>query len=222
MDLLHEIDKAILSKPRGKRDYIGASSIGDECSRKLWYRFNKYSEEFTAESLRRFDDGHSVEERIISWLKLIPDIKLWTRDDNGEQFGFSALDGRYQGHYDGIIEIDGVVYVLEIKCSTKYNELCKLKEKYPEEVVLEKWNSDYYAQAMTYCKFADVSSHLLLCSDAGGRNLVTVKTPSNHAFADALLLKAERIADAIEPPNKNGGKTYWKCKLCPFYGECWK
>lgn len=222
MDLLEEIDKVILSEPREQRAYIGASSIGCECPRKLWYRFNKYPEEFNADSLRRFADGHAVEERILYWLRQIPNINIWTHDENGEQFGFSALDGRYKGHYDGVIEIDGVVYVLEIKASAKQGELIRLGEKYPEPLVLEQWNEEYYAQAMTYCKFAGIGNHLLICADAGGRKLHIVRTPYNAEYADALLMKAERIANAKEPPNKVGGKNYWKCKLCSFYGICYE
>lgn len=221
MDLLQELDKAILSEKRDHRNYIGASSIGDECSRKIWFRFNGRHEEYSAESIRRFEDGYSVESRIIKWLKNSPSVELWDVDENGEQFGFSALDGRYQGHYDGIIRFDGVTYVLEIKASSKQSALVKLKEKLPEELVLQKWNEDYYAQAMTYCHFAQLDSHLLICADPGGRNLEIVRTPYNQAFAEALIEKARRIADATTMPQKNGGKTYWKCKMCPFYGECW-
>lgn len=221
MDLLAEIDKAILSQEKDIRNYIGASSIGDECSLKIWKRFKGQKETYDALSLRRFADGHSVEERIISWLRKVPNIELWTHDSNGEQFGFSALDGKYQGHYDGIIRMDGVTYVLEIKASKKFSTLVNLKDKNLENNVLQLWNEDYYAQAMTYCYFAGLDNHLLICSDAGGRELITIKTPANHEFAEALLAKAKRIADSIEPPNRSGGKNYWRCKMCPFYGECW-
>ena len=221
MDLLAEIDKVILSKERDIRKYIGASSIGDECSLKIWKRFKGHAETYDALSLRRFEDGHDVEARIVSWLRDIPNIELWTHDENGEQFGFSALDGKYQGHYDGIICIDGKTYVLEIKASKKFSTLVNLKSKHSEEKVLQAWNEDYYAQGMTYCKFANADGHLLICSDAGGRELTTVFTPANNEFSDALLIKAERIANSVTPPNKNGGKNYWKCKMCPFYGECW-
>lgn len=220
MNLLEELDKAILSIPKQYRNYIGASSIGDECSLKIWKKFNGQQEEYDAKSLRRFADGHAVEERIVSWLKMIPDLELWTHDENGNQFGFSTLDGKYQGHYDGVIKFGGNLYVLEIKASTKMPEIDRLKAKMPEEYVLEKWNPDYYAQAMTYCKFAEIDKHLLICADAGGRNLTTVVTPYNERFANALLEKAERIANATTPPQKNGGKNYYKCKMCPFYGEC--
>lgn len=222
MDLLAEIDKVILSKERDIRKYIGASSIGDECSLKIWKRFKGHAETYDALSLRRFEDGHSVEARILGWLSQVPNIQIFIVDEDGNQFGFEALGGRYQGHYDAIIIWKGKIYVLEIKASKKFSTLVNLKAKHSEENVLHLWNEDYYAQGMTYCKFSNADGHLLICSDAGGRELVTVETPANHEYADALLLKAERIANSETPPNKNGGKNYWKCKMCPFYGECWE
>lgn len=221
MDLLLEIDKVILSAKQEQRDYIGASSIGDECSLKIWKKFQGQTEEFDAPSLRRFADGHAVEERIVKWLEQVPSIEIWTHDESGKQFGFSAFGGKYKGHYDGVIKFDGILYLLEIKSSTTFAELVRLKKKLPEEYVLDKWNPDYYAQAMSYCKFAEIENHLLICADAGGRNLTTVRTPYNAAYADALVGKAKRIADAVDPPEKNGSKNYWRCKMCPFYKECW-
>lgn len=222
MDLLAELDKAILSEREGARAYIGASFIGDECSRKIWRRLRGDAEVYDPLSLRRFADGHDVEARIIRWLKKIPDIEVWDVGENGEQFGFTALDGKFQGHYDGVIRIDGILYLLEIKASTKMGTLEKLKEKFPEELCLQKWNEDYYAQGMSYCRKANIDNHLLICTDAGGRNIIIVRTPANHAFADALMDKAKRIADSVEMPQKNGAKTWYKCKMCPFYKDCWE
>lgn len=221
MNILDEIDKVILSEKRLHRKYIGASSIGSECDRKLWYRFKGYPEELSALALRRFEDGFSVEDRIINWIKQIDGIQLWDKDENGEQYGFSALDGRFKGHYDGVIKMDGTTYMLEIKASTKLPELVKLKEKFPEDMVLKEWNFEYYAQAMVYCHYANIKNHMLICADAGGRKLETIITPSNNTFAEALTVKAERIADSVFPPEKNGTKNFWKCKMCPFYKECW-
>ena len=115
-----------------------------------------------------------------------------------------------------MIKWDGKFHVLEIKATTTFGAFQKAKEKYPAEYVLQKWNEDYYAQAMTYCKYAELDSHLLICADAGGRNLDYVITPANNEYADALLMKAKRIADAKTPPQKSGGRNYWKCKMCAF------
>ena len=42
------------------RPYLGMSSIGESCSKKLWYRFRHAArEEFDADTLKRFADGHA-------------------------------------------------------------------------------------------------------------------------------------------------------------------
>jgi hypothetical protein len=135
LDAIYE-QKGNAGKPR---DYIGASSIGDECSRKLWYRLAGHQEQFNADTLRRFEDGHRTEALVLSWLRILPNIELHTHDAAGKQYGFSALGDRFKGHYDGIIK--GILqapktwHVLEIKCvnDKSFNEF----EKFPSHCNFE-------------------------------------------------------------------------------------
>ncbi len=60
------VDEAIVdfNSKKPKRKYIGASSIGEECSRKIQYRFMGYpsdkEKEFSARTLRIFQFGHEI------------------------------------------------------------------------------------------------------------------------------------------------------------------
>src|SRR5574344_3153084 len=65
------IDAYISEKtPRG---YLGASSIGESCTRKLWYkfRFAKKEQIDDARLMRLFNRGHLEEARFIALLKMI-------------------------------------------------------------------------------------------------------------------------------------------------------
>ena len=98
------LDEMLIRESRNEkaRDYLGASSIGEACSRKLWYRlYSGIKEEFDADTLRRFLDGHRTEELIISWLCKLPFIELHTHKPDGNQYGF--VRGKYRGNYDGVI-----------------------------------------------------------------------------------------------------------------------
>ena len=87
------------------RNYLGASSIGRECARELWYGYNGNTpNHFDAYSLMNFEDGHRTEDLTAERLRLVDGIELWTHDKNGKQFGFSDFDGQFRGHYDGIIK----------------------------------------------------------------------------------------------------------------------
>ena len=70
VEQFHEIiDNAIVAdnKTRPKRSYIGGSSLGDDCVRKIQYRFMGVEpdkeKEFTAKTLRIFEFGHNIAER---------------------------------------------------------------------------------------------------------------------------------------------------------------
>jgi len=221
------MDRALIasSKDEKERDYIGASSIGDECSRKLWYKYKGHKEEFDADTLRRFSDGHDTEAKIINWLRLCDGIELHTHDENGNQYGFSAFDEKFKGHYDGIIrgipQSPKTWHIFEVKCVSdkKYNELVKLKAL-NEKAALQQWDAVYYAQGMVYCKQENLTRHLLLCATAGGRKLISVRTNADNEFAKAMEAKAQRIISAKEPPERIGGPDYYKCKMCGLRDVC--
>lgn len=54
----------------GHRNHLGASLIGDDCSRKLWYSFRwVFKERFSGRLLRLFNRGHREEDRFVEWLE---------------------------------------------------------------------------------------------------------------------------------------------------------
>ena len=107
------VDNGIIvnEKKREKRKYIGASSIGDECSRKIQYRYLNYpidpDKEFSARTLRIFQFGHNIEDYAAKWLR-DAGFDLRTEDKQGEQFGFSIANDQIKGHIDGVV-CDGPV-----------------------------------------------------------------------------------------------------------------
>ena len=86
----------------GHRSHLGASLIGHECSRHLWYVFRwAKHEQFDARMLRLFNRGHREEARFIEWLRGIG----WEVSDgpNGEdQWRVSAVMGHFGGSLDGM------------------------------------------------------------------------------------------------------------------------
>ncbi len=102
------IDAALVAADRVKapREYLGASRIGEPCSRKLVYEHTRTPKdeggEFDGRILRIFDAGHQFETLSIRWLRAAG-FDLRTHNRSGEQFGFSVGDGRIRGHIDGVI-----------------------------------------------------------------------------------------------------------------------
>lgn len=223
---LAAIDKILEQTTNGqpKRTYIGASSIGDPCPRKLWYRYHTAMvETFSADIIRKFNDGHRCEDVMAEHLRMVPGIQLWTHKEDGNQWGF--VDGPFAGHYDGVIlgllQAPTTPHVWEHKSTAvdNYNKLAKLKHT-DEKTALEKWNQTYYAQAVINMHKAGCSRHYLTVSTPGLRDYMSVRTEENPAMAEALIMKAKRIAESSEPPERIGGPDFYICKWCAFYGAC--
>ena len=62
----YALDESIVqeNKKRSKRTYLGGSSLGESCSRKIQYRYMGYESDegrdFSADSLRIFQFGHEI------------------------------------------------------------------------------------------------------------------------------------------------------------------
>ena len=221
------IDQVILEEHESEppRHYLGASSIGEECSRKLWYRYNGHKEKFDAKTLRRFADGHRTEDIILGWLESCEGIALYTRGNDGAQIGFEEFEGRFKGHYDaigrGFPQAPKTWHIVEIKCVNEksFEELKKLKSQ-NEKTAIELWKPEYAAQIQVYMHMEGLKRAIHIVTTPGARDLISVRTDYNKAYAEAMLAKAKRIIDAKEPLERIGGPTFYKCKMCSFRDIC--
>lgn len=68
------IDQALCAEHKAQpdRDYLGASRLGENCSRKLQYEYanTPKDEGFSGQTLRIFAAGHVFEDLAIRWLRL--------------------------------------------------------------------------------------------------------------------------------------------------------
>ena len=221
------VENASAARPK-KAPVLDASSIGEQCERKIWlsWRMAKV-EQFSAESLYRFEDGYHVESVMANRLAMAG-INIKTVDTNtGYQFAISAVDshlkGRIDGLIDGLIQSPKTVHVWECKAANdkKIAELVKAKAEHGEKDALKAWDQTYYAQAMIYCHFMNVTRHYLTVSSPGARNTISVRTNADSNYAQMLIEKATRIKNAQElPVGISTDATNFKCKFCNFYDLC--
>lgn len=211
------------------RAYLGMSSIGHPCERKLWYSWRwVYEENFDTDTLWRFEDGFRCEDVMADRLRLVTGINLRTVDPRtGEQFRFTDLGGHFSGHADGMIQglkqAPVTVHVWEAKAvnEKKFAELVKLKSDLGEKAALAKWDPIYYAQGVLYMAYSETERHYLTASTPGARAMVSVRTDTNLEEAARLRAKAERIINSPEPPPKiNESPAWYQCKMCDAYQIC--
>ena len=228
---LEQIDLATVqsnaSKIR-KPPYLGASTIGDLCERKLWLNLRMAKpEQFTAPQLYRFEDGYRAED-IMANRFARAGFNVKTVDPaTGFQYGISLVDGHLRGRIDGritgLLQAPQTEHVWEVKsCDEKKQaELEKLKNQFGEKEALKEWNVLYYAQAILYMHALNLTRHYLVCTSAGARNTIAIRTESNPDYANKLIVKAERIKNSNQLPCGLGENAY-QCKMCNFHSLCYE
>lgn len=226
---LDAIDRLALEQAAAqpRRDYLGASAIGGECDRNLWYSLRPEipRKPDDALSLRRFEDGHRTEALVIQRLRAVPGVQVWDRHADGGQIGGKLFAGRFGWHVDGVIlgllQAPRTSHVLEIKCTDELKDFVRLRDKLGEKQALQAWNPSYYAQAVIYMHLLDLDRHYTVVASPGGRRMASCRTEANHEMAKALLGKAERILGASEPPTRISQRPeFFKCCWCAYRKPC--
>ena len=224
------IDKSIVDKNREnkRRTYLGASSLGDSCSRKIQYRYMGVEpdegRDFDAQTLRIFQFGHDIEIFVGQWLRQAG-FDLRVEDKNGEQFGFSIADGEIKGHIDGVVcggEL-GINYPMLWECKSA-NER-KFKEFQTKGVALA--NPIYAAQVALYQAYMQLTDNpcLFTVLNKNTSEIYYELIPFNKALAQEISDKAVGILEATKVneilPRVAHTRDYFSCKYCEFQDTCW-
>ena len=216
-------DTIIKNQSKFKRHYLGASSIGNTCTRALQYSFRHCVEpDFDALSLKRFEDGHYSESVYIKRLK---DAGFALQhEEDGKQYGFSSHGGWFRGHRDGMFT-DLPEYgkaIWEHKSSAKWEKLDKLVEK-DESTALQKWNNTYYVKAQLYMGYEGVPYHITTAASEGSRKEAICLTGFNEQVFKDINDRATRIiaSDRLEP-RIGRDATYFECRWCDASPICWE
>lgn len=191
-----------------RRPYLGMSSLGNECSRQLFYGF-RWAQRITfkAQTLRYFDDGHRTEDLVAERIKAVPNIELQTEDPKGGQIGWQDFGGHLRGHGDGIllglIQAPATLHLWENKAvnDKKFAKLEKLKA-INEKAALSIWDTTYYAQQVLYMDYEGLTRSWMTVTTPGGRHQIGVRTEADPAHAIQLKAKAERIIFSDEVPDR--------------------
>lgn len=202
------------------RSHLGASVIGRECERELWYSFRWCTRPaFSGRMLRLFDTGKREEERLIEDLRRIG-IEVHDCDpETGVQYGFSDLGSHFSGSIDGaalgIIEAQATWHLLEFK--TFNGKRFELLRKHGVKIAAP----EHYAQmvvCMDYLGFTR-AFYLAVCKDTD--ELYAERLRADPAFAALLKEKARRIITAAAPPSRiSDDPGWWKCKCCEHQTVC--
>lgn len=100
--VLPHMKDAYRGEDEGFRSHLGASLIGRDCGRQIWYGWRWFKKaKHSARILRLFNRGHLEEARFIAILLSIG-IEVYQQDSQGNQYRISDVGGHFGGSGDGI------------------------------------------------------------------------------------------------------------------------
>jgi hypothetical protein len=238
-DIKTKIDAyCVKSYADGHRSHLGASLIGHECPRYLWYVFRwAKAEKFDARMLRLFNRGHREEARFIEWLRGIGwEVRNGPEDDmdvglppnnGGEQYRVSAVMGHFGGSLDGMarptellhaIEDDADAFLLEFKTSGTGAGFTASRENGARRAKPKHWAQMCVYGALRKLKYA---IYFIINKNDDDFHCEVVELDWN--YGNELVGKAHSIIMSQEPPARLAQTpAFHVCKYCHFQGVCFR
>jgi len=224
------IDAALVRANRAqpRRDYLGASRIGEPCSRKLVYEITHTAKDdgrdFDGAILRVFEAGHRFEALTIDWLRAAG-FDLQTRKRNGSQFGFRVAGERLRGHIDGVI-VGGpdiglhwpALWEHKAVHAKSWTDLVKRGLRLSKPI--------YFAQVQVYMGYMEIEQTLFTAMNKDTQELFHEIVPFDAAEAQTLSDKAVNVLRAANVgellPRIASDADFYLCRMYEYAKHCWE
>ncbi len=239
--VIPHIADAYRGEDEGFRTHLGASGIGKECGRAIWYGFRwAMRPKFIGRMIRLFNRGHLEEARFIA-IMLTIGVQVYQQDENGKQYRISYFGGHYGGSGDGVaIGVpdvqEGLPALGEFKThNTK--SFAKIAGKNWREyedgilglgpavpftgVGIKEGKNEHWIQCQAYMRKMGLAVALYLAVDKDNDHIYAEIVPLDSLAADMMVERARTIIIADVAPKKISTSAGWgPCKFCDYYGVC--
>ena len=230
--ITERIDQALQKQhaQQAHRDYLGASSLGEPCARKLQYQYLDIVPDktptFNGETLRIFARGHLMENMMVDWLRSAGFI-VQTVSNDQQPLRFSLADDRIQGHADGVIVGDTLA-----ESNDNYPRLWEnkalgnrsWKTLANKGVTIAK--PVYASQVALYQAYLglDKNPALFTAINADTMEIYSEYVPFNAELAQQMSDHAVMILRACDSkewlPPISRDPCYYRCKTCAWQKRC--
>lgn len=224
--VLPHMHDAYRSDKEGPRGHLGASQIGKECGRALWYGFRQVGEDpreeddSQARMIRLWNRGHLEEGRFIALLLMIG-CRIVQHDSDKKQLRFKGHHGHFAGSMDGEIHgcpdlESGIIATIEFKTynDKRFTELTKNGVKNSDET--------YYVQMQQYMAARGRKVALFCAVNKNTDELHMELVDFDQETAEGYHDRAGKIIFSEKVPLKLRGASmgFFKCKFCDFAKLC--
>lgn len=222
--ILSDINAFCVNKYKSDhRDHLGASILGENCYRKLYYSFRwMKQEDFDGRMLRLFQVGHNAEARFIEYLRGVGfEVREFSED--GKQFRIMGANGHYGGSLDGMVKAperyqinEDLILLLEMKTNNTGAGFNKVSTEH-----LSKAKPKHFQQMCQYGYKYQLKYGLYLIENKNDSSLTPKIIELDWDLGKSLERKAEEIIFATEPPQRiSENPSYFDCAYCHFKGIC--
>lgn len=228
LQLLVDAAYAAKDPEDGMRRHLGASVIGEECMRKVWFGWHwADKEQLEGRMLRLFARGQKCEAVFQELLESVG-AKVWTHDPaTGNQFRISLYGGHYGGSMDGVATsipglpdyvkpTDPVLLEMKTHNDKSFTDLQK------KGVELSK--PKHYNQAQVYMRHSPWGQipYCLYCAVNKNNDALYFEFFHLNEEKGAFLeRKAEYTIFGTDlPPRISDSPSWWSCRFCEMQGVC--
>lgn len=215
----------------GHRNHLGASLIGHDCRRYLWYVYrwvhqatfiNSKGENHKGRMQRLFNRGHKEELRWIEWLKGIG-FQVWYEQENGDQFRIGGVEGHFGGSLDSVGKAPDWLALLQ-KIGPFLVEYKTYNEKTFATLVkdgVRKAKPQHWVQMCTYgWKYGfRYAMYCAICKNDDEIHVEIVELDWSVG-QDAERKAADVILSPNPPPRMSELPSHFKCKTCDMLKVC--
>jgi len=204
----------------GFRNHLGASVIGRDCARELWYIFRwALRVHFPSRVLRLFDRGFREEVAFVNLLRRSGIHTLDSDPETGKQFRIGDHDGHFGGSLDGKIfdapDFPGIWVLGEFK--THNDKSFKALKKQG----VEKSKPEHAVQTQIYMHYENLPFALYFAVNKNDDDIIITPIEYNARVAEKYIHRAYKIIFAkFPPPRINESPGWYKCKWCDFSTVC--
>ena len=236
--VLPHIGDAYRQDEDGHRTHMGASILGHECAREIWYNFHWATKSnFPGRIVRLFNRGHIEEGRLIALL-LMAGVHVYQQDENGNQFRISFADGHAGGSGDG-----QALHIPDLPPDTM--ALCEFKTHGEKSFIelagpLDEWRSylagestyfagkgvreakfEHYVQMQLYMHKMGIAAALYVAVNKNTDDLYAEIVTLDTAMAEQFIQRGEKLVWMVLPPDKiNKSPGFFKCRFCDHRPVC--
>lgn len=212
------IKKALLAKAEERnnephRRHLGASQIGGECLRSIWYNFYWVMKvNFSGRMHMLFQEGFAFEDWIMPQLRAAG-YTVAEVDEAGNQYRLGE-EGLLCGSCDGYIFLEGEWAITEMKTHNDKSFKALVKDE------VKKSKPQHFVQMQVYMGYAGLKKALYIAKNKNDSDLYFEIIEFDQAVFDDARMKAHVIRTNGPPKRVSEKPTFYKCKWCDFSDIC--